>query len=399
MNEQRVVFIGQGPADVTGGGGAHRTYQLLYELSNRFGADKVSFLTAADLGDTPASAADRISDSAAQIVARFLKVAENPLHVAFKSGFFSLLRNVARSYREILRSRPKLEFCVVEDPNLVLLREINDAAGIKTILAPWSLNSVTEYLPRLVDGVRAAGQNADSLRERTVVRAAFSFLGDEVLLHARAGRSWLLSRVEQGLLRSLGAAAEYLPFYPVGEAMAQSRRLRGKRSAATVDPGLFVISGSPIHQNNLALADFLATLDQDKLAASVRIAVVGFDDPPARLAPYIGGKVQFLGRLDGAGFEDLLVRARAVLVPQIAGFGCLTRVPEMLAAGIPVLVDEMTAHATGAVPGACYVAPGKNRWTDAIRSAAGEPKVIAPEVIKPWIEASRQQAAGVLRRL
>lgn len=399
MNQARVLLIGQGPADVNMGGGARRTYQLLYELRRVFGVEGVSFSTFGDLRNAPASPADRIGDAAAHAAARFRKVAENPLHLAYKSGFSALLRNVARAYREILQRLPTLEICVVEDPNLVLLREINDAVRVRTILAPWCLNSLTQYLPQLARGLGAADAGADTIRDRTAVRAAGAFLGDELLLHARADRSWLLSKVEQGFLSSLGLPAEYVPFYPAGDAMTQLLALRGKRSADTIDSGLFVISGSPIHQNNIALANFLATLDQARLAPSVCIAVVGFDDLPGDLARYFHSKVQFLGRLDTAAFDDLLVRARAVLVPQIAGFGCLTRIPEMLAAGIPVLADAMTASATDAVPGTFYVEAGEDRWANAINAIGNEPMVIPQSIIEPWIAAAQAQAAAVLRKL
>lgn len=399
MNQARVLLIGQGPADVTGGGGARRTYQLLYELRRHLGADEVAFCTFDDLRNAPETRRVRVGDAAARLATKIRKLTENPLHLIHKSGFSALPRNVARSYRKVLRGLPKLEFCVVEDPNLILLREINGAVGVRTILAPWCLNSLTQYLPQLVRGLGAAGTGTDTIRDRVSVRAAGAFLGDELLLHARADQSWLLSLVEQGLLRSLGASAEYVPFYPVGEAMAQLLRQRDRRSVDTIDPGLFVISGSLIHQNNLALSNFLATLDQRQLAQHARIAVVGFDDLPGHLVRYFKGKIQFLGRLEPVEFDNLLLRARAVLVPQIAGFGCLTRIPEMLAAGIPVLADAMTTSATGTVPGARYVASGANRWSNAMKELDGEPMVVPQSVIEPWIAALQAQAAGVLKKL
>jgi hypothetical protein len=399
MSKARILLIGQGPADVFAGGGARRTYQLLYELRRAFGADGVSFATYDDLRRSPAPRANRIGDAIAQVGARVRKLSENPLHLVHKSGFSALLRNVRRSYRELLRQLPQLAFCIVEDPNLALLREINDAANVRTILAPWCLNSLTQYLPQLAHGLEAARTISDTVGDRTAVRAAGAFLGDELLLHARAEHSWLLSQVEQGFLRSLGLSVDYVPFYPVGDAMTQLLALRGRRSTGTIDRDLFVISGSPIPQNNLALSDFLATLDQTRLAPSVRIIVAGFEELPANLAPYFCGKVQFLGRLDTAAFEDLLIRARAVLVPQVTGFGCLTRIPDMLAAGIPVVADAMTASATGALPGAAYVAAGENRWSSAIDTLRNEPMVVPASVIEPWIAASQAQAADVLRKL
>jgi glycosyltransferase involved in cell wall biosynthesis len=399
MSDAKILFIGQGAADVTAGGGARRTYQLLYELRRAFGPERVAFCTFGDLRTAPASAGEWIGDAAAHLAVRARKVAENRAHLFYKSGFSALSRKVARAYRARLETLPRLQICIVEDPNLAQLRYINDAAGIRTILAPWCLNALTQYLPPLVRGLNAARARADTLRDRAAVRAAFAFQGDEVMLHARAERSWMLSQVEQGFLRSLGLPAEYVPFYPVGDAMTQLQDLRRRRSVATIDPGLFVISGSPIHQNNLALAELLASLDLERLDAGVRIAVTGFDRRQIDFSRYASAKVQFLGRLDNAAFGDLLVKACAVLVPQIAGFGCLTRILEMLAAGIPVLADAMTTSATGPMPGAIYVAPGETRWPDAIKAMDGGLKEIPLALVEPWLAAARQQAMAALHDL
>lgn len=399
MSDAKILLIGQGAADVGAGGGARRTYQLLYELRRMFGEASTAFCTIGDLRDAPASPGERIIDAGARLAARACKLAENPLHLFYKSGFSALSRNIARAYKTLLHTLPRLEVCIVEDPNLAQLRDINDAAGVRTIVAPWCLNAVTQYLPPLARGLGAVKARSDTWRDRSGVRAAFAFQGDEILLHARAESAWMLSLVEQGFLRSLGLSAEYLPYYPAGDALAQLLSMRGRRSAATVRPGLLVISGSPIHQNNLALVDFVNAVNFARLGGDVTIAVTGFEPELLGLSRFASARVRFLGRLDNAAFDDLLVAAHAVLVPQIAGFGCLTRIPEMLAAGISVLTDEMTASAAGAVPGAIYVPPGKDRWSGAIGAIENVPMVIPSATIDPWIAAAQEQAATVLRGL
>src|SRR6185369_45291 len=98
-------------------------------------------------------------------------------------------------------------------------------------------------------------------------------------------------------------------------------------------------------------------------------------------------------------FDDLLVCARAILVPQDCGFGVSTRVIDMLTAGIPIIADEMVANATGAIPGVQYAADTERGWADAIGTALEQPAIVSAETPDPWLHASKKLVAQELSKL
>ena len=64
--------------------------------------------------------------------------------------------------------------------------------------------------------------------DRLQLRAAFTHLANDLLIAAGAERSWLLSRVETGLLRAVGLPAGYVPYYPVAEALDKLGMVRSR---------------------------------------------------------------------------------------------------------------------------------------------------------------------------
>ena len=295
------------------------------------------------------------------------------------------------AYHKRIEKLPRLTVCIVEEPGFAGFHTINKAFGIRTVLAPWCFTTLRTHLPHLIRGFEAAGIEADTFRDRTRIRAAFRYFSDELLLHAQTDCSWLLSKVEQGFLEASGISAEYLPFYPAGEAYEQLQQLRNRRSAGSIDNGLFVISGSGNQQNSVGLLDFLKTVDQKQLPENARIVVVGVEAIPKSWTQYFGERIQFRGWLCTPDFYKLLIQARAVLVPQVGGFGCITRIPEMLIAGIPVVADRIASNATGPLPCAKYITPGPERWSNAIRELMTEPPLVPQAGIDAWIAQARQQ--------
>ena len=392
MLDTRVLFIGEGPAHMDAGGGGRRTHQLLHELRSHFGRDAVLFLTTAEIFDNMSDKRARPQNTATRILNRALKSAKFRLHATvFKSGLFRLSSGMRNSYRKRIEKLPRLKVCIFEEPSLAGFHAINKAFGIKTVLAPWCFTTLRTHLPHLIRGFEAAEIKADTFRDRTRIRAAFRYFSDELLLHARTDCSWLVSKVEQGFLEASGISAEYLPFYPAGEAYEQLQQLRNRRSAGSIDNGLFVISGSGNQQNSVGLFDFLKTVDQKQLPDNARIVVVGIEVMPKTWTKYFGGRIQFRGWLCTPDFYKLLSQARAVLVPQVGGFGCITRIPEMLIAGIPVVADGIASNATGPLPGAKYITPGPERWSNAIRELLAEPAIVPQAGINSWIAQARQQ--------
>lgn len=376
-----VLFISKTYPGPLLGGGPARTYQVLYELQEFFGAENVTLMPAEEIlshVDPQRALLDRA-------IARWRRWAANPFPSlgTARSTVRGLSDGPLRRYREALQSHAGISFCVLEGANLAPLVAVNDQLGIKTVLAPWSFDALTDRLTRLVSAFRGVRKKADT---RLQVYDVFTKFADDAIFSAGIARTWLLSRLECGFLQASGLQASYVPYYPVGEAEESLRAIRHQRRR---EAGLFVICGGGNAQNQMALENFLQQLRKQDLPVGARIAIAGVTQMPEHWTAHLDGSIQFFGRLPKADFDALLARAQAVLVPQTCGFGCMTRVADMLCAGIPVVADAIVANGTGGMPGVHYVMDAPGAWSEALHEALKLPAIFPDADFMAWHQAQR----------
>jgi hypothetical protein len=402
MNKDaRILLLSSGPP-IDMGGGSRRTSQLLYELKARFGERAVAFVKRSDIAADSLTGIKWLSHKTSRAITRVRDRLENPFQMFVSGyGFSRHLGHMVQNYRKILSQFPNIKICIVEHLEFAPLHILHSTLGIRTLIAPWFIGSMTLQLPYFVPALRASCAGMDTTRDRLQVRAAFTHLANELLINSAVEKSWLLSKVEVGLFNAVGLHAGFLPYYPVGESMDYLQRIRTKRTRANIEAGLFVVAGSNIDHNRISTEDFLARSDISDLPSNARIVIVGTDCRPANfdLARTSGSKVVFRGRLSQSEFEELIVCAKAILIPQTCGFGQSSRVADMVSAGIPVIADRMVANATGEIPGAQYVPDTERGWSEAIRMALQQPPVIPFECVEPWLEASKALVAQELASL
>jgi hypothetical protein len=63
-----------------------------------------------------------------------------------------------------------------------------------------------------------------------------------------------------------------------------------------------------------------------------------------RLEALASPGVSILGAASAAELRDLMIRARVCVIHQVPTTGCLTRIPELLIAGIPVVANSTGAR-------------------------------------------------------
>ena len=162
-------------------------------------------------------------------------------------------------------------------------------------------------------------------------------LDDEVSNLQHCDYVFAISKEETWLLRLLGVNARYLPYYPPKEAEVLLLQIRKEREArSTNGKRMYLLLGSatnpPTKKGMQALVDYASsrTLPFD-------LCVAGYYTESLRTHNHTG--VSFLGALTNDELKKKLVEADAVLVYQPPTTGALTRIPEMLVAGLPVYVN------------------------------------------------------------
>lgn len=162
-------------------------------------------------------------------------------------------------------------------------------------------------------------------------------LRDEVENLKHCDVVFTIAKEEAWLLRLLGLNAHYLPYYPPREAVAYFETVRKKREKrSTNEQKHFLLLGSatnfPTRDGMQTLVNYAAKSDMD-----FQLSVAGYGTESLRKFQH--PNIHFLGTLSTESLELLLENVDALLIYQPPTTGSLTRIPEMLIAGIPIFVN------------------------------------------------------------
>ena len=146
-----------------------------------------------------------------------------------------------------------------------------------------------------------------------------------------------ISKEETWLLRLLGMKANYLPFYPPQDVhffLSSIRQKREQREPNSVRKYALLGSATniPTRSGMQTLIDFASTQD---LPFDFYVAGYGTESLRQVSHPHIS----FLGTLSNEELDKMLVEVDGIIIYQPPTTGALTRIPEMLLAGIPVYAN------------------------------------------------------------
>ena len=162
-------------------------------------------------------------------------------------------------------------------------------------------------------------------------------LGAEVTNLKHCDSVFAISKEDTWLLRLFGLNAHYLPYYPPEEAESFMLSIRQKRESREARHGkVFALLGSatniPTRSGMQSLVDFAAPRE-----LSFDLLVAGFGTESLRQVSH--PQISFLGTLSNEDLESVLVKIDGMIIYQPPTTGALTRIPEMLIAGIPVFAN------------------------------------------------------------
>ena len=173
--------------------------------------------------------------------------------------------------------------------------------------------------------------------ESLVANHSIEALGEEVHNLQHCDYVFAISKEETWLLRLFGMKAYFLPYYPPKEAevhLLSIRKRREVRKANTRKRFLLLgsVSNSPTRKGMQSLLDYAASK-----MLPFDLCVAGYKTETLRVPQHPG--ISFLGTVTNDDLDRLLEETDAVLIYQPPTTGALTRIPEMLLAGIPVFVN------------------------------------------------------------
>jgi hypothetical protein len=165
----------------------------------------------------------------------------------------------------------------------------------------------------------------------------------ELTFMAIADRIFTVSSEESWLLANYGATAEWLPYFPPASEATRLAAIRAKRETAGEKHGFLLVASCDNTKNAEGMRAFARLVAELPEVLQRQVCVAGFSTEKVREV-FSSTKCRFLGELPAAELEALFVQCTGAILHQSQGAGALTRVPEMLCAGIPVICSSHAAR-------------------------------------------------------
>lgn len=197
-----------------------------------------------------------------------------------------------------------------------------------------------------------------------------------------ANKVFTISLEEQWLLSLYGINAGYLPYYPTENVKQYLLSIRAKRTLKQQEsaPRKLLLLGT--FHNGATLHGYIDLLAHISGIQNIAINVAGFGSEVLNDQGYNNTKIW--GTVDKQTLENLLIDSDAVIIHQSPTTGALTRIPELLIAGVPVIANHTASRSY-------YGFDGINTYQDfAGLERFIKAPLITPAIPGPPVEAENQ---------
>jgi len=345
----------------TGHGGNHRSFQILNEIVTHFGEESVEILSLNS---------GRNNKQAKNLYESSINLRLNMISLAVKQGLskkkiFDLLLDEAgfgynlqesvsiNFYEEYISRMGKPEVCIVDHPAALPLINFNQENNIPSIICPQNIEALD---------LTSNKMKTSEFRRKLGISLIY-----EMESYVKCSERLIISKIENSFFAGLGLESNYYPYLPVGEIKESLLDIRSERLHNKIDKNMLLMFGSASHVSTYESFDwFLENLQKFGLPCGPQI-VIGGKGCDSFSKNYSSLKnVEFRGFINQEDLNKLLINVKAVLVPQLSGFGSVTRIPEMSCAGIPIIVSKHPMNAMNRPPGVLCINDSWSEWADAI---------------------------------
>lgn len=333
----RVILVTPHVLSQVGHGGIHRTFQIAHDIQTLVGAENLQIVTF-PLRSFLEFRLDSIENKLLRIRRRFKAIIGNPVKLFSFGPYFPNIYwepQFLAGYEKLIRQVDTPAICILEHTGFSDLIAINARFDIPTICCPQNLES-WDMLASPWKTFTRWDQYSRSID-----------WANEIQVLAKCQERLLISKIEVGMINGLGVNSRYYPYLPVGDIRMGLDQIRRQRCRTLPEKGLFLVIGSANHRPSGA--GFRWLLDQVErfgLPAGVRLVFAGMGTDALPLSRATLSGIEFRGFLPQAELDSLLIKAQGVLIPQWWGFGALTRLVELVYAGIPIVVSDYPFLAT-----------------------------------------------------
>jgi len=367
--DSNIVYFSRFNNNPSSNGGDKRTAQLCDALSHF----KYEFVTLADM-TLPYK--DKLK-----------KILHKPSGF-FKEKFLIMVKQYITYYKYLQWSEGFRERVV----NFHTLSKVfvNTLANIKPdflfIDDPVFLTPVVHYAKANNIPLVAFCHNIESLsREQVSCSFQRDMLQYELELIAKCDLVVTISQEETFLLRNLGMNPVYFPYFPLKKTLEGLQQVRKDRQKSLKSD--FLLLGSV---GNLATLEgmkkAISAISSSSILQLDHLIIAGYGTKE-RIIKVYDPRIDVRGDLSEVELHKLLKVIKGCIVYQDNGSGALTKIPELLAAGVPVIINSHAARSYHHLPGIFEFESleGLSEQMDAAAKSNLFPQVLSPPDTSPMV--------------
>jgi hypothetical protein len=194
-----------------------------------------------------------------------------------------------------------------------------------------------------------------------------------------------ISKEETFLLRNLGMNPLYFPYFPLKKTLDSFLQVRNYRTDSPKSN--FLLFGTVYNVPTLeGMRKTISAISNSDILGHDRLIIGGYGTRE-RIAQADDSRIEVRGDLSDGELYELLSSIKGCIVYQDNGSGALTKIPELLAAGVPVIVNSHAARSHHNLPG-IFEFENFDGLRDQMEAAAKShvfPHVLSPPDTEPLI--------------
>ncbi|MDB5132562.1 MAG: glycosyltransferase [Mucilaginibacter sp.] len=233
---------------------------------------------------------------------------------------------ILKSFEHFVKKEKPAQFILesVTSHHLMLTKVLH-ANKIPFIALPHNIESLVAGNASFKSGVSAPHWFAEELKYLNYSNKVFT-----------------ISSEEQWLLSLYGIDADYLPYYPTDKVQAYLlgiRKAREKREDSRLPKKLLLLG---TFYNRPTMQGYLELLKHISKFKNIELNIVGFGSE--RLENLSSPNIKVWGSVSTEVLKEIIVANDAVILHQGPTTGALTKIPELLIAGIPIIANHTASR-------------------------------------------------------
>jgi hypothetical protein len=280
-----------------------------------------------------------------------------PLHL------YKNLKSVLRVVRDYIQTE-RLLFRKLDSDIKVLLWECTRSDNFFVPLLARKYGKKIIALPHNLESLVPNQVSTISLK-----RAPEWYL-EEILYLSVCDLVFCISKEDTFFVKLFGINAHYLPYFPTRDTETFYLNIREKRkNRSRADKKLrnLLMLGSANNQpTRLGMIDRIKFFSS-KLVDNVKLTIAGFYTDTLSCEIDFSNSIRLAGSLNSDQLERELLETDAILIHQTSSSGALTRIIEMLLAGIPVILNFESSKDYSNIDG-LYVYNNDEQFTELLKS-------------------------------